>query len=170
MIEKPEERLALARLNLKAGKKAKDAPAFDSALTYFRLGSALLPSDTFERHKIKSPFFACRRSLSAAGTQIAAMAKRNAESASTANDLMDLSMESVAKADESMGVLTESINHVSEGGEKMLNIVEMIGQIAFQPNLLALNAAIEAISHIIELKVRHTGLTIKLHFFNKLTV
>lgn len=84
------------------------------------------------------------KNLSAAGTQIAAMAKRNAESASTANDLMDLSMENVAKADQSMRVLTDSINHVSEGGEKMLNIVKMIGQIAFQTNLLALNAAIEA--------------------------
>ncbi|MGC9194334.1 MAG: SpoIIE family protein phosphatase [Syntrophobacteraceae bacterium] len=50
LISNPEERLALARLNLSAGKKAKDASAFDSALTYFRLGTALLPTDGLEHH------------------------------------------------------------------------------------------------------------------------
>ncbi|WP_028325602.1 methyl-accepting chemotaxis protein [Desulfatirhabdium butyrativorans] len=84
------------------------------------------------------------KNLSAASTEIAAMAKRNAESANTASELMDMSMKNVEKANEHMQVLTESFHQVSEGGKKMLNIVKTIGQIAFQTNLLALNAAVEA--------------------------
>ncbi len=84
------------------------------------------------------------KNLSTASTQIAAMAKRNAESAKTASNLMDTSIENVQKANEHMEILTESIHKVSEAGQKMLNIVKTIGQIAFQTNLLALNAAVEA--------------------------
>lgn len=84
------------------------------------------------------------KNLSSASTEIAAMAKSNAESANTASELMDMSMQNVEKANEHVQVLTESIHQVSEGGEKMLNIVKTIGQIAFQTNLLALNAAVEA--------------------------
>lgn len=42
-------RLQLAELNLKAGKRAKESAAFDSALDYLRTGLALLPEDCWER-------------------------------------------------------------------------------------------------------------------------
>jgi len=42
-------RLRLAELDLRAGRRAKDSAAFDSALEYLRTGLALLPADGWER-------------------------------------------------------------------------------------------------------------------------
>ncbi len=49
LIESDTMRLRLAELNLKAGKRAKESAAFDSALDYLRTGLALLPADCWER-------------------------------------------------------------------------------------------------------------------------
>ena len=46
----PAERLALARLDLAAGRKAKDASAYRSAVEYLSAGESLLPADAFESH------------------------------------------------------------------------------------------------------------------------
>lgn len=43
------EKVHLAELNLRAGKQAKDAAAFESALNYFVTGASLLPDDCWER-------------------------------------------------------------------------------------------------------------------------
>ena len=42
LIVDPKERLTIARLNLAAGKKAKEATAYQAALGYFNEGIALL--------------------------------------------------------------------------------------------------------------------------------
>jgi predicted ATPase len=44
-IDDPSERLALARLNLEAGRKAKRATAYQAAASYFAAGIGLLASD-----------------------------------------------------------------------------------------------------------------------------
>ncbi|HYO53325.1 trifunctional serine/threonine-protein kinase/ATP-binding protein/sensor histidine kinase [Archangium sp.] len=49
LIQNPEERLELARLNLVAGKRAKASSAYAAALEYIRTGTALLPEDGWER-------------------------------------------------------------------------------------------------------------------------
>src|SRR5712672_2726442 len=49
LISSPDEREELAELNLIAGKRAKDATAYASALTYLGAGRALLPEDCWER-------------------------------------------------------------------------------------------------------------------------
>ena len=49
LITSQEERERLAELNLAAGKRAKSASAYASALTHLIAGSALLPEDTWER-------------------------------------------------------------------------------------------------------------------------
>src|SRR6267142_1617181 len=49
LISLPDERQELAELNLIAGKRAKDATAYASALTYLGAGRALLPEDCWER-------------------------------------------------------------------------------------------------------------------------
>ena len=49
LISSPDEREELAKLNLMAGKRAKDATAYASALTYLTAGRALLPEDCWGR-------------------------------------------------------------------------------------------------------------------------
>ncbi|HIK12866.1 MAG TPA: AAA family ATPase [Oscillatoriaceae cyanobacterium M33_DOE_052] len=44
------EKVELARLNLEAGKKAKDATAYAAALEYFRTGAEILGGDDWEVH------------------------------------------------------------------------------------------------------------------------
>ena len=48
LVHDPDERLHLAGYNLLAGRKAKSTAAYDSALQYFRYGSALLPDRCWE--------------------------------------------------------------------------------------------------------------------------
>lgn len=82
--------------------------------------------------------------LSSTATEIAAMAKSNAESAKTADTLMRQSEHVVSKANVSMSSLTTSMQEISDCSKKMSRIIRTIDEIAFQTNLLALNAAIEA--------------------------
>ena len=49
LITSNQEREQLAELNLIAGKRAKAATAYDSALNYLGMGEALLPEDGWER-------------------------------------------------------------------------------------------------------------------------
>jgi PAS domain S-box-containing protein len=49
LITSPAEREQLAALNLVAGRRARDAAAYASALTYLVPGAALLPQDCWER-------------------------------------------------------------------------------------------------------------------------
>ncbi len=46
----PAERLTVADLNLRAGRRAKAAAAYEAALGYFRAGHALLPELAWESH------------------------------------------------------------------------------------------------------------------------
>ena len=50
LISSPDEREELAELNLMAGKRAKNATAYASALTYLTAGRTLLPEDSWERY------------------------------------------------------------------------------------------------------------------------
>jgi methyl-accepting chemotaxis protein len=82
--------------------------------------------------------------LSSTATQIAAMAKNNADSAKAANSLTDQSERVVSTANASMAGLTSSMQAISTCSQKMSRIIKTIDEIAFQTNLLALNAAVEA--------------------------
>ena len=50
LITTPEERRQVAEFNLMAGKRAKAATAYASALQYFATGRALLPEEGWEQH------------------------------------------------------------------------------------------------------------------------
>ncbi|WP_151702902.1 AAA family ATPase [Nitrincola alkalilacustris] len=50
LVTEPEERLSLAQLNLRAGLRARETAAFDSALDYLLQGLALLPVDAWLQH------------------------------------------------------------------------------------------------------------------------
>jgi PAS domain S-box-containing protein len=57
LMESSDEREDLAELNLAAGRRAKAATAFASALTYLTTGAALLPDDAWQRrHELAFEF------------------------------------------------------------------------------------------------------------------
>lgn len=49
-VSKEEERLRFADYNLRAGRKAREYVAYDSALSYFQAGISLLPANAWEEH------------------------------------------------------------------------------------------------------------------------
>ncbi|QEQ96296.1 AAA family ATPase [Neptunomonas concharum] len=51
LITAPDERIQLANLNLQAGRRAKEAAAFESAFDYFQTGIDLLPQDSWNSQK-----------------------------------------------------------------------------------------------------------------------
>ncbi|MDC0723771.1 ATP-binding protein [Nannocystis bainbridge] len=50
LIDDPQARFDLARLDLQAGRRAKQANAYASALVYLRAALGLLPADTWDAH------------------------------------------------------------------------------------------------------------------------
>jgi methyl-accepting chemotaxis protein len=72
------------------------------------------------------------------------MTRQNADHAGQANGLVTESGRIIAKANASMGQLTESMKEITSSSEETQKIVKTIDEIAFQTNLLALNAAVEA--------------------------
>lgn len=49
-LEQPDERIELCKLNLRAAQRAHASSAFDSALSYVRIGLELLPAKAWEEH------------------------------------------------------------------------------------------------------------------------
>lgn len=49
LIQAPQEKLTLTRLNLAAGKKAKSSAAYEGAVGFLRLAAELLPADCWDR-------------------------------------------------------------------------------------------------------------------------
>ncbi len=81
---------------------------------------------------------------SAAFEQIAAMTRRNDDSASQADVLVKNTLEKVDEASNFMKDLDMSNKKIVAASEETQKIVNTIDEIAFQTNLLALNAAVEA--------------------------
>ncbi|MBK7002519.1 MAG: AAA family ATPase [Rhodoferax sp.] len=54
LIEDATEKLLLAELNLRAGKKAKNATAYQAAVVHLRIGMALLPRNAWQDHYLLS--------------------------------------------------------------------------------------------------------------------
>ena len=50
LLDEDEERVALAELNLHAGRKAKASTAYHPALRYFTIGTQLLPEESWDKH------------------------------------------------------------------------------------------------------------------------
>jgi methyl-accepting chemotaxis protein len=81
---------------------------------------------------------------SAAFEQIAAMTRRNDDSASQADVLVKNTLGKVDEASHFMNDLDKSHKEIVTASEETQKIVNTIDEIAFQTNLLALNAAVEA--------------------------
>jgi methyl-accepting chemotaxis protein len=76
--------------------------------------------------------------------EMSSMTKHNADNSKQANQLMNLTKETVSRASLSMEQLTTSMNEITRASEETSKIIKTIDDIAFQTNLLALNAAVEA--------------------------
>ncbi len=76
--------------------------------------------------------------------EVSSMVKRNAESATSANALMEKSSGMVGTGVRSMQQMTGAMESIIESSGEIQKIIKVIEEIAFQTNLLALNAAVEA--------------------------
>ncbi len=83
-------------------------------------------------------------SSSAAMDEMAAMTRKNTDSADQANILVKDVKTMINSANESMSQMVGSMKEISTASEETFNIIKTIDEIAFQTNLLALNAAVEA--------------------------
>ncbi|MFZ3044713.1 MAG: methyl-accepting chemotaxis protein, partial [Desulfatirhabdiaceae bacterium] len=81
---------------------------------------------------------------SASLEEISAMTRQNAVHAGQADGLMKQAIDVIAKANQTMMQLSESMTDITKTSEETQKIVKTIDDIAFQTNLLALNAAVEA--------------------------
>ena len=77
-------------------------------------------------------------------TEVSARAKRSAEDAADANQLVGAAREAVMQGNDQMKSMVAAIRELSAAGTKIADISKVIDSIAFQTNLLALNAAVEA--------------------------
>jgi methyl-accepting chemotaxis protein len=81
---------------------------------------------------------------SASLEELSAMASRNSDNASQADQLMRATIAQAQNAGASMERLSTAMQDINAASTKIANIVDTIDEIAFQTNLLALNAAVEA--------------------------
>jgi hypothetical protein len=81
---------------------------------------------------------------SVALSQMASQTVKNAEGATQANQLMDRTLDTMAKSNQSMQDTLYAVRSVNESAGKVYRIVKSIEEIAQQTNILSLNASVEA--------------------------
>ncbi|WP_043932402.1 methyl-accepting chemotaxis protein [Bacillus sp. EB01] len=82
--------------------------------------------------------------LSATVEEISAQTKHNADHASEANRLAEITRQSAEEGNTRMNEMLKAMDDIHESSESIFKIIKVIDEIAFQTNILALNAAVEA--------------------------
>jgi methyl-accepting chemotaxis protein len=77
-------------------------------------------------------------------TTMTETAKRNADSAAHADKLATTAREEAQRGGEVVGKAVEAMRAINDSSRKIVDIIGVIDEIAFQTNLLSLNAAVEA--------------------------
>jgi methyl-accepting chemotaxis protein len=77
-------------------------------------------------------------------TQLTSTVQNNAENAKYANQLADAATTIAKKGSDVVGQVVDTMNSINESSRKVVEIISVIDNIAFQTNILALNAAVEA--------------------------
>jgi len=81
---------------------------------------------------------------SASLEEMSSMTKRNAESATRANDLARAARASADTGSNEMQAMSLAMTEIKASSDDIAKIIKTIDEIAFQTNILALNAAVEA--------------------------
>lgn len=82
--------------------------------------------------------------LTASIEEISSQTRLNADNASEANELAELTRENAVQGNNEMKRMLESMEEINESSANISKIIKVIDEIAFQTNILALNAAVEA--------------------------
>ena len=82
--------------------------------------------------------------LTASIEEISAQTRLNADNASEANELAEITRTNAIQGDNEMKRMLESMEEINESSANISKIIKVIDEIAFQTNILALNAAVEA--------------------------
>jgi len=82
--------------------------------------------------------------LTASIEEISAQTRLNADNASEANELAEITRENAVQGNNEMKRMLESMEEINESSANISKIIKVIDEIAFQTNILALNAAVEA--------------------------
>ncbi len=82
--------------------------------------------------------------LTASIEEISAQTRLNADHASEANELAELTRTNAVQGNNEMKRMLESMEEINESSANISKIIKVIDEIAFQTNILALNAAVEA--------------------------
>lgn len=80
----------------------------------------------------------------ATSEEVNAMARRNAQGASEARQLMQTASENFTAVNDAQKQLVSAMSEISDSSTRISKIIRVIEEIAFQTNILALNAAVEA--------------------------
>ncbi len=82
--------------------------------------------------------------LTASLEEISSQTKLNAQNANQANELAEISKNSVVKGKDQMKDMLLAMEEINDSSSNISKIIKVIDEIAFQTNILALNAAVEA--------------------------
>lgn len=82
--------------------------------------------------------------LTASIEEISSQTRLNADNASEANELAELTRTNAVQGNYEMKRMLESMEEINESSANISKIIKVIDEIAFQTNILALNAAVEA--------------------------
>ena len=82
--------------------------------------------------------------ITASIEEIANGARKNADDANSANELVQNTKDGAIRGNEQMKHMIEAMKDINESSENISKIMKVIDDIAFQTNILALNASVEA--------------------------
>jgi methyl-accepting chemotaxis protein len=82
--------------------------------------------------------------LTASLEEISAQTKKNADSASQANELAEVAKGNAIQGNSQMKEMLKAMGEINDSSANISKIIKVIDEIAFQTNILALNAAVEA--------------------------
>lgn len=82
--------------------------------------------------------------ITASIEEIAGGAKKNADDANAANELVQNTRDGAIRGNDQMKRMIDAMKDINESSENISKIMKVIDDIAFQTNILALNASVEA--------------------------
>ncbi len=118
--------------------------ALASATEVVQGSAALLASSSHSMSDGATQQAASLEETSSSLEEMAGMTKRNAENATSANELASQARRAADHGAADMHAMNTAMNDIKVSSDDIAKIIKTIDEIAFQTNILALNAAVEA--------------------------